>query len=872
MTSVVLPSRARYVIVGGGIIGTSVAYHLARMGQTDVVLLERDRLTSGTTWHAAGLIVTFGSTSETSTELRKYTRDLYTRLEQETGQSTGFLPCGFIEVASDRDRLEEYRRVSAFNRLLGVDVHEISPGQVKELFPLARTDDLLAGFYVKEDGRVNPVDATMALAKGARMHGATLIEGVPVSGFLTDRPRTSSGPSGMTRARGRVTGVRTAYGDIEAEYVVNCAGMWARELAADVGVNIPLQAAEHYYLITERIKEISNTWPVLEDPASHGYFREEIGGLMIGLFEPVCAPWKVEGVPHDFSFGEIQPDWDRMGPYVEKAMARVPMSMNAGVKKFFCGPESFTPDLAPIVGEAPELDNFFVAAGLNSIGIITGGGIGRMMAHWLVNGRPDVDISYMDIKRLQPHQGSAEYRRTRTVESLGMVYQCHYPNRSMTTARGAKQSPFYDRLAARGAYFRDVSGWESADWYASAQVNEQAPGRAALPPGRAQVNAHAPASPGRAALPPGRAALPPGRAQVNELTFGKPSWFPQWAAEHQAAREGVILMDMSFMSKFLVEGRDAGRLLDWISANKVDGAAGQITYTQWLDAAGKLQGDLTVTKLDDQTFWVVASDTVHRHTLAWMKRQFGDAHAFAADMTSAYAQINIQGPRSRELMQLVTAADMGNAAFPFRAAREIDIGFARVLCIRITYLGELGYELYIPSEQATHVYDRLVAAGEQVGLVHAGLKTLASCRMEKAYRDYGHDIDNTDSVLEAGLGFAVDLEKPGGFLGKDAVVAEKARGPLTRRLLQILVKDPDAMMFHAEIVRRDGRPISYIRAASYGHTLGGAVGLAMVQADVPIDAAWIAAGTWEVDIAGRIYPAIASLRPLYDPTNKKVKL
>jgi glycine cleavage system aminomethyltransferase T len=548
---------------------------------------------------------------------------------------------------------------------------------------------------------------------------------------------------------------------------------------------------------------------------------------MIGLFEPVCAPWRVQGIPDDFSFGEIQPDWDRMGPYVEKAMARVPRSMETGVKKFFCGPESFTPDLAPIVGESPELKNFFVAAGLNSIGIITGGGIGRLMAHWIINGRPDQDISAIDIARLHGYQSNPEYRRTRTVESLGMVYQCHYPFRSMTTARGAKKSPFYDRLAARGAFFRDVSGWEGADWYG---------------------------------------------CDDNTLGFGKPPWFSQWQKEHTAAREGVILMDMSFMSKFLVEGRDAGRLLNWISANNVDGASGQITYTQWLDEAGKLQGDLTVTKLDDEKYWVVASDTVHRHTHWWMKRHFGDAHAFAADMTSAYAQINIQGPRSRELMQLVTTADMSNDAFPFRAAREIDIGFARVLCIRITYLGELGYELYIPSEQAVHVYDRLVAAGERVGLVHAGLKTLASCRMEKGYRDMGHDIDNTDTVLEAGLGFAVDLKKPGGFLGKDAVVAQKAAGPLKKRLLQILVKDPEAMMFHAEIVRRNGKVVSYIRAASYGHTLGGAVGLAMVGSPEPIDQKWIDAGTWEVEIANQRYPAVASLKPLFDPENKKVKL
>jgi 4-methylaminobutanoate oxidase (formaldehyde-forming) len=782
------------------------------------VLLEQHRLTAGTTWHAAGLIVTFGSTSETSTEMRKYTRDLYLRLEAETGLETGFKPVGFIEVACDEDRLEEYRRVSAFNRYCGVDVHEISPSQVKDLFPLAKTDDILAGFYVKEDGRANPVDVTMALAKGAKMQGARIFEGVSVTGFLTKR--------------GAVTGVRTPYGDIEAELVVNCAGMWARELGALAGVNIPLQSAEHYYLITEKIPGLSASFPVLEDPGSYGYFREEVGGLMVGLFEPVCAPWKVEGVPKDFAFGEIPPDWERMGPYVEKAMQRVPISLETGVKKFFCGPESFTPDLRPIVGEAPELKNYFVAAGLNSIGILTGGGLGRVLAHWILTGRPDVDVTYFDIDRLHKYQSNPEYRRTRTVESLGMVYQCHYPTRSMQTARGAKKSALHDRLAARGAYFRDVSGWEGADWYA-----------------------------------PHGASPDPG-----PLTWGRPSWFPYWKAEHEATREGVILMDMSFMSKFVVQGRDAGRVLDFISANGVNGPAGMITYTQWLDEAGKIQADLTVTKLDDERFWVVASDTAHRHVETWMRRHFPeDAHVFVQDVTSGHAQINVQGPRSRELLQALTSVDLSNEAFPFRTAREIDIGFARALCVRITYLGELGYELYVPTEQATHVYDRVVDAGRHVGLRHAGLKALASLRMEKGYRDYGHDIDNTDSVLEAGLGFAVDLKKPGGFLGKEAVLAKKAEGPLRRRIVQILLKDPEPLMFHAEIVKRNGKAVGYVRAASYGFTLGGAVGLAMIDAGEPIDQKWLDAGTWEVEIAGKTYPAVASIRPLYDPSNERIR-
>lgn len=813
-----LPARAQVVVVGGGIIGTSVAYHLALMGTSDVLLLERDRLTSGTTWHAAGLMATFGSTSQTSTELRQYTWDLYSRLEAETGLATGLRQCGLIELAIEPGRLEEYRRVAAFNRHLGVEVHEITPREVAELWPLAKTDDVLAAFYIPADGRVNPVDVTMSLAKGARMRGVTIIEGVAVTGF--------------TKERGAVTGVRTTHGEVEAEYVVNCAGIWARQLGELAGVSIPLQAAEHYYLLTEPIEGVDGSWPVLEDPASYGYYREEGGGLMLGMFEPVCAPWRVEGVPEDFSFGELPPDWDRMGPYLETTMARVPITEQIGIRKFFCGPESFTPDLLPIVGEAPELKNYFVAAGLNSIGILTGGGIGRTVAQWITAGTPDIDVTGINIDRLHPYQSNPDYRATRTVESLGLVYATHYPNRPTKTARGARLSPIHARLTEQRACFRDVSGWEGADWYA----------------------------------PDG---LPP---EPGELSWGRPHWFDYWAAEHHAARNGTILMDMSFMAKFLVQGRDAAAGLERISANQVAAEPGRITYTQWLNDRGTLEADLTVTMLDDDQFLVVASDTAHRHAETWMRRHLAGSHAFVTDVTSGYCQINVQGPGSRELLTAVTHADMSGEAFPFRAARYIDIGYARVLCVRITYLGELGYELHIPAEQAVGVYDRLVAAGRPLGLRHAGLKALASLRMEKAYRDYGHDIDNTDSVLEAGLGFAVALDKPGGFIGRDAVLAKKQNGPLTRRLIQLLVTDPEPLLFHAEIVRRDGRPAGYLRSASYGFTLGGAVGLAMVDADVPITQKYLDSGTWTVQVGDSVYPAIASLRPLYDPSSKRVQM
>lgn len=817
MSDTGIPEYARVVVIGGGIIGCSVAYHLAEMGCKDVVLLERDQLTSGTTWHAAGLMTTYGSGSETILGIRRHSMELYKRLEQETGQETGFRPVGFIELAADEDRLEEYRRITAFNRLHGNDIHELSPSEVKELFPFANTEDICAGFYAEHDGRINPVDVTMALAKGARMKGVRIIQNTPVRGVLA--------------RNGAVTGVRTEKGEIRSEFVVNCAGMWARQLGEQSGVVIPNQAAEHYYLITEPIDGMSADLPVLEDPSVHAYFREETGGMMVGMFEPECAPWKVGGIPEDFSFGELPPDWDRLTPYLEKAMQRVPITMDTGIRKFFCGPESFTPDLAPVIGEAPELRNYFVAAGLNSVGIITGGGYGRVLAHWILNGRPDVDVTGFNIDRFQRYQINPEYRRQRALESLGLVYACHYPDRSPKTARGARKSPFHERLAAQRAHFRDVSGWESPGWYA--------------PEGHEPV--------------------------ADRLTWGRPNWFAWWEAEHRACREGVIAMDMSFMGKFLVQGRDAGAFLNYLSANEVDGDSGRITYTQWLNEAGTLEADLTVIKIDDQTFMVVTSDIAHRHTETWMKRHIGDGqNVFVTDVTSGYGQLNIQGPKSRELLQSITSADLSNDAFPFRTAREIDIGLARVLCVRITYVGELGYELNIPSEQAVHVYDRIVEAGEKFGLKHAGLKALASLRLEKGYRDYGHDIDNMDDPYSTGLGFAVRLDKETDFIGKQACIERKADNHYKHRLVQIFLTDPEPQLIHSEIVLRNGVPVGEVRAGSYGHTLGGAVGLAMVGGD-PVDAAYLDEGNWEVDIAGRVYPAEVSLKPMYDPGMKKIR-
>jgi glycine cleavage system aminomethyltransferase T/glycine/D-amino acid oxidase-like deaminating enzyme len=812
VTPPALPDRARVVVIGGGVIGCSVAYHLAHEGWTDVVVLERDRLTSGTTWHAAGLMTCFGSTSETSTGIRLYSRDLYARLEAETGVSTGFKPVGLIEAAGDADRLHEYRRVAAFQRHLGLEVEEIGPKEMAHLFPWAKTDDLLAGFHVPGDGRVNPVDLTQSLARGAKNLGVRVVEGVRVEDVVVKD--------------GEVRGVRLESGElVECEYVVNCTGMWARELGERSGVVIPNQAAEHYYLITDTIEGIDPNAPIFEDPASYGYYREEGGGMMVGLFEPRAAAWSVDGIPRDTTFTTLKPDWDRMTPFLERAMARVPVTLEVGVRTFFCGPESFTPDLMPAVGEAPDIRNYFVAAGMNSVGVLSAGGLGRVMAHWIIAGLPDVDVTAWDVARFRQDQLEPSYRRERTTEILGTVYAAHTPGKQLHTMRDRLMSPVHERLVQNGGYLREVSGWEGADWFAGPGVTPEA----------------AP-------------------------TWGRAPWFEQWAEEHRIVREGAGLMDMSFMAKFSVTGPDAGAMLDHLSVGDVNGDMGWITYTQWLNDDGRIEADLTVSKLADDRFWVVASDTAHGHVAGMLRREARRYDVRVDDVTAAFGQLNLQGPHSRDILGTLTDADLSTEAWPFRGVREIDVAGIPVTCARITYLGELGYELYVAADRAIELYDAL-AAGD--GVKPVGLKALASLRMEKAYRDYGHDIDNTDCPLDVGLGFAVAWETE--FRGKAALAERKAAFPSTQRLVQIRLLDPEPLLFHAEPVLRDGEVVGYVRAASYGWTIGASVGLAFVSADEKVTKDWLDAGVWEVDVAGERYAAEVSLRPMYDPTSARVR-
>ena len=612
--------------------------------------------------------------------------------------------------------------------------------------------------------------------------------------------------------------------EIECEYVVNCTGMWARELAVKSGVVVPNQAAEHYYLITDTIEGIDPNGPIFEDPAAHGYYREEGGGMMVGLFEPRAAAWAVDGIPATASFTTLKPDWDRMAPFLETAMARVPVTLEAGVRTFFCGPESFTPDLMPAVGEAPDLRNYFVAAGMNSVGVLSAGGLGRVLAHWIIAGLPDVDVTAWDVARFRADQLEPAYRRDRTTEILGTVYAAHTPGKQLRTARDRLLSPVHDRLVANGGLMREVSGWEGADWFAG-----------------------------------------PGETAVAEPTWGHAPWFEQWAEEHRTVREGVGLMDMSFMAKFAVSGSEAGAMLDHLSAGDVNGDPGWITYTQWLNDDGRIEADLTVSKLSENRFLVVASDTAHGHVRGLLSRAARDRAVVVNDVTRDFGQLNLQGPLSRDALATLTDAELSTEAWPFRGVREIEVAGVPVICARITYLGELGYELYVPAARALELYDAMATGPAQP----VGLKALASLRMEKAYRDFGHDIDNTDCPLDVGLGFAVAWDTD--FRGRSALLERKASFPSTQRLVQIKLSDPEPLLYHAEPVLRDGVVVGYVRAASYGWTLGAAVGLAFVTSDQPVTKDWLEDAEWEVDIAGDRYDASVSLRPMYDPTSARVR-
>jgi glycine cleavage system T protein len=808
-----LPAHARAVIVGGGIVGCSVAYHLTQLGWRDVVLLERREISCGTTWHAAGLVGQLRS-SHNLTRLASYGAVLYERLEAETGQATGFRRSGSISVARTAERLIELKRGASMARCFGVDVQVISPGEAGRLWPLMRTDDLAGAVWIPGDGRTNPIDTTLALARGARNGGATILENVTVTG--------------IRRERGAATGVRTDQGDIACAVVVNCAGMWGREVGRMAGVTVPLHAAEHFYIVTEPMAGVSRDLPVLRDTDGYIYVREEVGGLLMGGFEPAAKPWGMDGIPADFKFALLPEDWEHFRVLMEQACVRIPALETAPVRRHVNGPESFTPDNRYMLGEAPELRNFFVAAGFNSIGIASAAGAGRALAEWIAGGEPAMDLWDVDIRRFAPLQANARYLRERTREVVGLLYAMHWPFRQPETARGVRRSVLHDRLAARGAAFGVVAGWERANWFAT------------------------------------------GGAEPRYVyTYGRQNWFATAAAEHRAVREAVGLFDQSSLAKLLLQGPDATATLQRLCANDVDVAVGRIVYTQMLNARGGIECDLTVTRLADDAYLVVTVAAAATHDADWIRRGSATARVTLTDVTSASTVLGVMGPRSRDLLARLTGADLSNAAFPFGTVREVELGYATVRAARITYVGELGWELYVPTELAMGVYDDVVAAGEELGLRHAGYHAMDSLRLEKGYRSWGHDIGSDDTPLEAGLGFAVAFQKRA-FTGREALLRQRDT-PLARRLVMFALDDAGPLLLGDEPIWRDGALVGRITSGAYGHTLGRSVGMGYVAHPDGVDAALVQASRWELEIATERFPATARLEPFYDPTSARVR-
>ncbi|MGO7690126.1 FAD-dependent oxidoreductase [Rhizobium ruizarguesonis] len=812
-----IPPKARVVIIGGGISGCSVAYHLAKLGWTDVVLLERKQLTSGTTWHAAGLIGQLRA-SQNMTRLAKYSADLYVKLEEETGIATGMRQNGSITVALTEERKEEIYRQATLARAFDVDVQEISPREVKNLYPHLNISDVVGAVHLPLDGQCDPANIAMALAKGARQRGAKIIENVKVTA-VHDKD-------------GRVTGVSWSQngeeGTITTDLVVNCGGMWGRDLAARSKVTLPLHACEHFYIVTEAIENLTRL-PVLRVPDECAYYKEDAGKMLLGAFEPKAKPWGMDGIREDFCFDQLPEDFDHFEPILEKAVNRMPMLETAGIHTFFNGPESFTPDDRYYLGEAPELKGYWVAAGYNSIGISSSGGAGFALAQWMNDGEAPFDLWEVDIRRAQPFQKNRSYLKERVTETLGLLYADHFPYRQVATSRGVRRSPLHEHLKARGAVFGEVAGWERANWFAKE-----------------------------------------GQEREYRYSWKRQNWFENQKEEHLAVRNGVGLFDMTSFGKIRVEGRDALAFLQRVCANQMDVEPGRIVYTQMLNSRGGIESDLTITRLSGTAFFAVVPGATLQRDLAWLRKQLhSDEFVVITDITAAESVLVLMGPKARDVIQRASPNDFSNEAFPFGTAQEIEIGMGLARAHRVTYVGELGWELYVSSDQTAHVFEAIEEAGKDLGLKLCGLHTLDSCRIEKGFRHFGHDITDEDHVLEAGLGFAVKTNK-GDFIGRDAVLKKREAG-LERRMLQFKLRDPAPLLFHNEALVRDGKIVSIITSGNYGHHLGGAIGMGYVPCAGETEEQ-VLASNYEIEIAGERFGAEASIRPMYDPKSERTKL
>ncbi len=811
------PSQARVVIIGGGIIGCSVAYHLTKAGWTDVVLLEQGSLSCGTTWHAAGLVGQLRSHAN-MTGLIRYSTQLYSELEAETGLATGWKKCGSLSVARTKDRMTVLQRTAASARAQGVNVEVISAREAGDLWPVMATNDLQGAVWLPDDGKANPSDLTQSLARGARIRGARILERVQVTG--------------ITVKNGVACGVETARGNIAAEIVVNCAGQWARKVGQMCGVTVPLHSAEHMYIVTGKIEGVHPDLPVMRDPDGYIYFKEEVGGLVMGGFEPQAKPWGMKGIPDKFEFALLEDDWDQFEPLMENALLRVPQLANAEVKKFYNGPESFTPDNNFILGEAPELKNFFVGAGFNSMGIASAGGAGRALAEWIINSAPTMDLWPVDIRRFAGFNNNQHWLHDRVKETLGLHYAMPWPNRELDTARPFRRSPLYHLLEAKGACFGSKMGWERANWFADK-----------------------------------------GQKPETVYSFGRQNWHDNVGREMQAVRKRVALFDQSSFAKLLVQGRDTCRVLNYLCVANIDVPVGTSVYTGMLNERGGYETDLTVLRLGAEKFLIITGSAQAVHDADWINLHIkSDDHVMVTDVSSAYAVLALMGPKSRDVLQKLSDADFTNKAFPFGQVREIALGYATAYANRMTYVGELGWELIVPVEFAVGVYEALHEAGQEFGLSDAGYYALEALRLEKGYRAWSRELTPDINPYEAGLGFTVAMDKSGGFIGKDALTIFEAENNIQRRIVQLTLEDGSAVLWGGELILRNGVPVGEIRSAAHGHTLGCAVTLGLVSDEAGINKDWLEQGDFEIDVAGKRYRARLHLRSPYDPKSERVKM
>ena len=809
-----LPSQARVVVVGGGIIGCSTAYHLARLGCPEVLLLERAKLTSGSTHHAAGLVGQL-RTSAGITQLLGHSVALYQSIEEETGLATGWKMNGGLRLACTRDRMIELERQATTAHSFGLEMHLLTPSEARELWPLMSIDDLLGAAFLPTDGQANPSDITLALAKGARMHGGVLME--------------DCGVTGVELRDGRVAAVLTEQGRVACEIVVNCCGQWAAEFGRLAGVNVPLVSVQHQYMITEAIDGVTGDLPTLRDPDRLTYYKEEVGGLVMGGYEPNPLPWAVDGIPEGFHFTLLDSDWDHFEQLMKLALPRVPALATVGVKQLLNGPESFTPDGNFILGEAPEVAGYFVGAGFNAFGIAAGGGAGKALAEWILGGEPPYDLWPVDIRRFGRPHTEIHWVRTRTHEMYGKHYTLAWPHEENQSARPYRRSPLYDDLAAAGACFGEKLGWERPNWFAPNRVTPS-----------------------------------------DEYSFQRQNWFAQVGQEHRAVRERVGVFDQTSFAKFEMTGRDAERALEWMCANNVARAPGTVIYTQLLNSRAGIECDLTVARMAEDRYYIVTGTGFASHDFHWIRTHVqAGLDAELTDVTDDYSVISVFGPRSRDLLSSITSDDLDNGAFPFASVREIRIAGALVRALRITYVGELGWELHTPAVSALDVYRAVMAAGKAHGVAPCGYRAIESLRLEKGYRAWSSDLTPDHTPLQAGLGFAVKLDSNTPFLGREALVEQRQSG-CTRRLA-CFTSAPDVVLLGRETIYRNGERVGWLTSGGYGYTIDRSIGYGYVRNQAQIDRKYLRTGDYQLEVASRRVPASIHFRSLYDPGNERIR-